>query len=110
MQSSPFPETSEVRCPCGYLPQGGRVCAASLINHIGIHLSLGDLMVISNNNLQDPFISAPWLVQFKQTVLLHREGLLKVGSCSAGLLAARQLPIWLPECSINFLRQHASDV
>lgn len=75
MQSSPFPKTSEVWCPCGYLPQGGRVCAASLINHIGVHLSLGDLMVISNNNVQDPFISGPWLVQFKQMVLLHREGL-----------------------------------
>lgn len=32
-------------------------------------------MVISNNNAQDPFISAPRPVQFMQTVLLHREGL-----------------------------------
>lgn len=53
---------------------GGSWLCSFFINRIGVHLALGDLMVISNDNVQDPFISAPWLLQFMQTVLLHREG------------------------------------
>lgn len=46
-------------------------------------------MVISNNNVQDPSMSAPRPVQFMQTVPLRREGLRE----------GRVMLCWSPGCS-----------